>query len=265
MTDFLRELLAIVHPDRLLNDPRATGAGVRVALIDSGVDREALQSRVLERGQTWRPIEGVAIVPGQMDPRSDEGRASTPHGTTVADVILTIAPAVDLYSIDVFGSGGGDAETVIRGLHHALDAWDCRVINLSLGIVDARLQPLARRLQLQRAIEEAYHRGTVVVAAAPNDHPFTRSYPAAFAPPLFSVDKAVFADPLEVRYQPRDAIEFQAHGRGYLGPFAREPATSWAAPHLTAVAARLLSLAPELRPFEVKALLSFMSRARSAK
>lgn len=264
MTDFLRELLALVNPDRLLNDSRATGAGVRVALIDSGVDRNVLRESVVSRGGNWRPIEGVSIWSGQIEPRDDEGRASTPHGTTVADVILTIAPDVQLYSIDVFGTSGGDAESVVRGIHHALDAWECRVLNLSLGIVDARLQPLARRLQLQRAIEEAYHRGTVVVAAAPNDHPFTRSYPAAFAPPLLSVDKAIFADPLEVRYQPQDAIEFQAHGRGYLGPFAREPATSWAAPHLTGVAARLLSLAPELRPFEVKALLSFMSRARSA-
>ena len=30
MTDFLRELLGLVHPDRLLRDPRADGAGVRV-------------------------------------------------------------------------------------------------------------------------------------------------------------------------------------------------------------------------------------------
>jgi hypothetical protein len=102
------------------------------------------------------------------------------------------------------------------------------------------------------------------VAAAHNDHPLTRSYPSAFAPPLLSVDKAIFENPLEVRYEPHERIEFQAHGRGYLGPFAREPATSWAAPHLAGVAAKLLSLKPDLQPFEIKALIAWMTRARSA-
>ena len=41
-----------------------------------------------------------------------------------------------------------------------------------------------------------------MVAAAHNEHPLTRSYPAAFAPPLLSVDKRLFADPLEFAYQP---------------------------------------------------------------
>src|SRR3989442_12020843 len=48
------------------------------------------------------------------------------------------------------------------------------------------------------------------------------------------------------------SIEFQAHGRGYLGPFAQEPATSWAAPHLAGIACRILSLRPDLKPFEMK-------------
>jgi subtilisin family serine protease len=263
MPEFFHELLALVHPDRLLHDPRATGRGVRVSVVDSGIDRDILAEQVASRGHVMGPIAGVVIASGIAEPRPDEGRASTPHGTTVADVILTIAPQVELFSIDVFGATGGDAESVVKAIYHALDVWQCHIINLSLGIIEARLQPLARRMQLQRAIEEAYHRGVLVVAAAPNDHPYSRSYPAAFAPPLLSVDKAIFADPLEVRYRPSDSVEFQAHARGYLGPFAREPATSWAAPHVTGVAARLLSLAPQLRPFEVKALLSLMSRARS--
>jgi hypothetical protein len=118
-----------------------------------------------------------------------------------------------------------------------------------------------RRYQFQRAVEEAYYRDVLVVAAAHNDHPLTRSYPAAFAPPLLSVDKHLFNDPLEFAYELRDQVEFLAHGRGYLGPFAQEPATSWAAPHLVGIAARLLSLRPELKPFEIKALLYWMFRA----
>ncbi len=57
-----------------------------------------------------------------------------------------------------------------------------------------------------------------------------------------------------------ERIEFRAHGKGYVGPFVSEPATSWAAPHLAGIAARLLSLRPGLKPFEVKTLLYWMSR-----
>ena len=105
----------------------------------------------------------------------------------------------------------------------------------------------------------------LVVAAAHNDHPLTRSYPAVFAPPLLSVDKSLFGDPLHFAYELREQIEFQAHGRGYLGPFSQEPATSWAAPHLTGIAARILSLKPDLKPFEMKTILYWLAKAGKPK
>ncbi len=114
---------------------------------------------------------------------------------------------------------------------------------------------------MQRAIEEAYFRDVLVFAAAHNEHPLTRSYPAAFAPPLISVDKGLFDDPLRFAYKLTDQIEFQAHSRGYLGPFAREPATSWATPHLAGIAARILSLKPDLKPFEIKTILYWLFRS----
>jgi len=77
------------------------------------------------------------------------------------------------------------------------------------------------------------------------------------------VDKGVFADPLEFAYQLRGEVEFQAHGRGYLGPFAAEPATSWATPHLAGIAARILSLRPGLKPFEMKAILYWIFQGRT--
>jgi hypothetical protein len=159
----------------------------------------------------------------------------------------------------VFGPQGScEVEVVIKALHWAIDVWKCKVVNLSLGVPEQRLQPVQRRQQFLRAIEEAYYKDVLIFAAAHNDHPLTRSYPAAFAPPLISVDKGLFNDPLQFIYQLRDQIEFQAHGRGYLGPFAQEPATSWAAPHLAGIAARILSLKPDLKPFEIKTILYWM-------
>ena len=39
-------------------------------------------------------------------------------------------------------------------------------------------------------------------------------------------------------------------------------ATSWAAPHLTGIVARLLSRRPSLKPFEMKAILYWLFQAR---
>jgi subtilisin len=257
------EIRALLTPERLLHDPRATGAGVRVCVIDSGVERALLEERFRRRGVEIERIEGAVFTPDRPAPLPYEGRQSTPHGTTVADIVLTLAPRVRLYSADVFGpQGTSEVEVVLRALSWAVDVWKCKVINLSLGVPEQRLQQVQRRYQLLRAVEDAYYKDVLVFAAAHNDHPLTRSYPAAFAPPLISVDKGLFADPLDFAYELRDQVEFLAHGRGYLGPFAQEPATSWAAPHLAGIAARILSLRPGLKPFEMKAILYWLFQAR---
>ena len=261
--DLFDELFALLTPARLLHDPRATGEGIRVGVIDSGIERDLLEDRARQRGREIYRIEGGIFAAGRPEPLPYDGHQSTPHGTTVADIILTLAPRAQLFSADVFGPQGScEVETVMHALHWAINVWRCKVINLSLGVPEHRLQQVQRRYQFLRAIEEAYYKDILVVAAAHNEHPLTRSYPALFAPPLISVDKRIFDDPLQLAYHLREQVEFQAHGRGYLGPFAHEPATSWAAPHLVGVAARILSLRPELKPFEVKTILYWMFRAK---
>lgn len=259
------EIFARLTPDRLLRDPRATGEGVAVAVIDSGVERAVLEEKFRAAGAPIHPIDGALFRPDHPGALPYTGHQSSPHGTTVADVILTVAPRVKLYSADVFGPAGTcEVETVIAALRHSIDVWKVKVVNLSLGVPEHKLMQLPRRQALQRAIEEAYFRDVLVFAAAHNEHPLTRSYPAAFAPPLISVDKGVFDDPLSFAYRLREQVEFQAHGKGYLGPFAREPATSWATPHLAAIAARILSLKPDLKPFEIKTILYWLFRAKAA-
>jgi subtilisin len=261
--DVFAELFALLTPQRLLHDPRATGEGVSVCILDSGVERALLEEKSRQRGHVLHPIEGGIFVAGRSEPLPYEGHQSTPHGTTVADILLSLAPRIHLFSADVFGPQGTcEVEVVIRALRWAMDVWHCKVINLSLGVPEQRLQQMQRRQQLLRTIEEAYYKDVLVVAAAHNEHPLMRSYPAAFAPPLLSVDKGAFADPLDFAYHLSESIEFQAYGRGYLGPFAAEPATSWAAPHLAGIAARILSLRPSLKPFEIKTILYWMFRAR---
>jgi hypothetical protein len=236
---------------------------VRVAVIDSGIDRGRLVEKFRRQGIELPPIDGAIFREDRPEPIADEGKASSPHGTTVADILLTLAPRVRLYSGDVFGPlGSCDVKVVIRAVRWAMDVWGAKIINLSLGVPEQQLTQVQKRLELLRTIEEAYYRDVLVIAAAHNDHPMTRSYPAVFAPPLLSVDKAEFSDPLECAYRLHEQVEFEARGRGYLGPFAAEPATSWAAPHLAGIAAKILSLRPGMKPFEMKAILYWLFQAR---
>jgi hypothetical protein len=259
--DVFAEVFRLLTPERLLHDPGATGEGVTVCVIDSGVERAALEAKHNRDGHTIYPITGAVFSAASPEPLPYDGRQSTPHGTTVADIILTVAPRVRLYSADVFGPQGScEVDVVIRALRYAMDVWKCKIVNLSLGVPEQRLQQVQKKMQFLRTIEEAYYKDVLVFAAAHNEHPLTRSYPAAFAPPLLSVDKHLFADPLQFAYHLNEQIEFQAHSQGYFGPFAQESATSWATPHLAGIAARILSLRPDLKPFEMKTLLYWMYR-----
>jgi subtilisin len=259
--DVFEQIFALLTPERLLRDPRATGEGIKLCVIDSGVEEATLVERFRQRGLEILPITGGIFTAERPEPLPYEGRQSTPHGTTVADIILTLAPRVRLYSADILGPQGScELDVVLRALHWAIDVWKCKVINLSLGVPEHRLQQVQRRYQFLRAIEEGYYKDVLIFAAAHNEHPLTHSYPAMFAPALVSVDKGTFADPLQFAYNLREQIEFQAHGRGHLGPFANEPATSWAAPHLAGIAARILSLRPDLKPFELKTILYWLSK-----
>ena len=261
MKDVFDEVFALLTPERLLHDPRATGEGVTVCVIDSGIEQAVLTQKYRQRGQDIHAIQGGIFTHDRPEPLPYEGRQSTPHGTTVADIILSLAPRVHLYSADVFGPQGScEVDVLMRALHWAVDVWKCKVINMSLGVAEQHLQQVQRRYQFLRAIEEGYHKDALIFAAAHNDHPLTRSYPAVFTPSLISVDKKVSGDPLEFAYELREQIEFHAHGRGHLGPFAQEPATSWAAPHLAGIVARILSLRPSLKPFEVKTVLYWLSQ-----
>ncbi|MBY0461010.1 MAG: peptidase M1, partial [Gemmataceae bacterium] len=99
------EVFALLTPDAILRDARATGEGIAVAVIDSGVERSVLEDKFATAGTPILPIEGAVFRPSGP-PLGYTGKQSSPHGTTVADIVLTLAPRVKLYSADVFGLTG---------------------------------------------------------------------------------------------------------------------------------------------------------------
>lgn len=251
----------MLDPEQVLRHPDATGEGASIAVIDTGIDPAWLSTRhaALPTLKQCAVRQGRVLTEWNSPP-------SSPHGTIVADIILTLAPKASLHSVDVFGPGSAcTVEDLVAAIRHVLHLSTVKIINLSLGVPERKLQMPQQRRLLQQAIDDAYRQDVLVIAAAHNDHPITRSVPSSFTSAVFSVDKALFDDELLCKYSAREQVEFLAHGRGYLGPFSREPATSWAAPHLSGIAARILSLKPSLKPFELKTILYWMSQSLAAK
>lgn len=89
----------------------ATGAGVRWAVLDSGVD--IAHSRFAGKGG----FKG-SFDPSRQHDFSGEGKGpADAHGTHVAGIIATIAPEVTLYDFKVLGKNGGSSSTIIRAMH----------------------------------------------------------------------------------------------------------------------------------------------------
>src|SRR5262249_26083980 len=79
------EIFSLLTPERLLRDPRGTGEGVVVGVIDSGVERSLLEEKFRKQNHEIHPIEGAIFRADNAAPLPYEGRQSAPHGTTVAD------------------------------------------------------------------------------------------------------------------------------------------------------------------------------------
>ena len=79
--DVFDELFALLTPQRLLRDPRATGAGVRVCVIDSGVERSLLEQRARDRGHPPPSLAGGIFTRDRAEPPSTATSAGA--GTSV--------------------------------------------------------------------------------------------------------------------------------------------------------------------------------------
>jgi len=226
----------------------ATGAGVTVAIVDSGIDtvHPDLAGRIVESVEA-RP-EGKRVV---FEP-SDSGD-SAGHGTACAGIVTSIAPGSKIYSIKVLGAGGlGDGQAFLAGLEYAINK-RYRVINLSLGTTKPQFFA-----PLHDLLDRAYQAGCVVVAAA-NNLP-QPSFPSVFSSSLISVVKSKETDPLNFGFHFGEVIELTAPGVNVRtawpnGAHRNLTGNSFACPHIVGVIALLLEKHPELTPFQVKSAL----------
>jgi subtilisin family serine protease len=142
------------------------GTGVRVAIIDNGIAREALS-------QAW--LQGIRPSPSDIDPvrkydathgvRDDTMEVGAGHGTFVAGVVRQLAPGCFVDPIRALGEETtGTEQQVADGIARAVRD-GAQVINLSFGGLTIDDQPPAA---IQAAIE-AVPGDVLIVAAAGNE------------------------------------------------------------------------------------------------
>jgi subtilisin family serine protease len=246
-----RPRLARVPPvplDRRRVFDRADGLGIAVAIVDSGVEpsHPAVGGRLVRSVRVELDGELTQVV-------DDAGGDVVGHGTACAGIIHGLAPQAELVSVRVLGP-----DNRAHGLAFAAALeW---VVEQGIGVVNLSLSSRRESLfgAFHQLADQAYFANTLLVGAA-NNLPLP-SYPSLFAS-VISVAAHDVADPWTWYYNPRPPVEFGAWGVEV--PVAwrdggRMVATgnSFAAPHMTGLAALVRSRHPDATPFEVKSILA---------
>ncbi|MGK3987453.1 S8 family serine peptidase [Sorangium sp. So ce136] len=239
------------------------GAGVRVALIDSGVDAShpALRAAALRHVALARRGGAHEVAP--CAPADVSG-----HGTACAGIVHRMAPGAEITSVRALGDDGRcSRDGLIAALQFCVRE-RFSVVNLSLGIdipKGAPLRPGDHRslVELYEVADAAYTAQVVLVAAGPNAAAF-RTYPGRFKS-LIGVGRGPFQDPEALRSELTLDHEILAPGDEVLAPAPgggeqRWTGTSFAAPHVTAHVARIRAARPELSIEAVKAALHELAR-----
>lgn len=215
-----------------------TGRGVRIGLLDTGVDSRhpELQGKVAAHYEARIDVRQgrvVAVAQGE-DPNE--------HGTSCAGILSRLAPEAEIHSVQIIGNHPRDSPLkLIAGFRFAIEqGWDVININAGAGTPHVEL----------RALAEAAERAGLIVVAAKDNRPDVAGFPAAF-PNVLAVDMDYFEDPLALRFFPDREVEVEASGVYIDAPAAgggRHYVTgsSFAAPHLAAIAARLKESVPDL-------------------
>ena len=224
---------------------RATGIGITVAVLDTGIDF----THPLLNG---RGVAGYnALNPSSLPIESADGATNIAvgHGTMVAGIIARIAPDALLMPVRVLnGDGVGTAKEVAEGLIFAVRN-GARVINLSLG-------SSVRSKTMEEALDVAEAAGVTCVTSAGNNGAQEEQYPSSRHDVL--VVGALEADNKKSGYSNYGGwVSVVAPGSNirstYVnGQYATWSGTSFATPFVTGEAALILSLRPDFIAANIK-------------
>lgn len=228
---------------RAVHDQNINGTGVKVAILDTGIDYNHPDLNTNYKG-------GYDFVFNDADPMDDStGISVNSHGTHAAGIIAAqnngvgpvgVAPKADIYAVKVLdGAGFGMASFIISGLEWAM-------IN-GADIISMSIESTENNPALLEAINAANNSGILLVAAGGNDRTGTGTvkYPAAYDAVIAVT--AIDQNGLKASFSPIDPkIEISAPGVNVLstvigGGYGTRSGTSMAAPHATGAAALIFS------------------------
>ena len=217
------------------------GAGVKVAVLDTGIDYNHPDLIENYRG-------GYNFVDDTGDPYDDSRFG---HGTHIAGIIAArgngagvvgVAPEASIYAVKVLNGGMmGSTSDIVSGIEWAV-THEMNVVSMSFGMP---YDPLFFSQAVKDACDKAHEAGIVLIAAAGNGNRLGVDYPAAFEPVIAVA--ATMKD--DSRYQVSNygpKVEVAAPGGEIYstmpgGGYGVMSGTSQAAPHAAGVAALLLS------------------------
>ena len=229
----------------------ATGDGVRVCVLDSGVD--ANHPRV---GGVEQAVVVSLDDEGKPQVADDEEGDLSGHGTACAGIIRGLAPEAAISSVRVLGAGmKGSGQILLAGLRWAVEQ-EFHVINMSLSTTKREFADVLHELA-----DTAYFQRTILVASAHNMP--VESYPWRFSS-VISVGSHEEEDSLRFYYNPDPPVEFFARGVDVElawmgGGTIRATGNSFATPHMSAICTLVLSKHPHLTPFQLKSVLHLIA------
>jgi len=210
------------------------GAGVKVAVVDTGID-------LTHPDLTGKVKGGINCIDPAKSYNDDNG-----HGTHVAGIIAAtnnsigvvgVAPNIDLYAVKVLNrQGSGYISDIVEGLDWCIQN-GIQVVNMSLGSA-------SYSQSLADAVNKAYNAGIVLVAAAGNSGG-TVEYPAAL-PGVIAVAATDSNNNLASFSCRGPEIDLSAPGVNIYSTYKGSTyqtlsGTSMAAPHVTGAAALAIS------------------------
>jgi subtilisin family serine protease len=236
---------------------RGRGEGVRIAVLDSGIELQHPRLSSLRATDDLAVVEQdyqIVTVPGQ-------GRDVFGHGTAIADVIHQLAPEAQIGSFRVLGDQLRSRTQIIReAARQALErGYD--ILNCSFGC--GREDQV---LLYKDWIDEAYVQGRHIVAACNNQNYLKREWPGHF-PTVLTVNFTACESAEQFFCRLGHLVEFAARGQDIEvawsgGGVKRVTGSSFAAPHVAGLLARLLSCCAALSPVHAKALLHGLAEKR---
>ena len=227
-----------------------SGRGVRVAIVDSGIEAGHPQVGSVDRAiaveRDAGAEDGVRFVEGPHDDLYG-------HGTACAGIIRSLAPEVELISIRVLGENlKGSAFAFSRGVEWCIDN-SIDVVNLSMSTANEDYL-----LGFYDLVDAAAYAGTLIVSAMNNERRTT--IPSEFAG-VFSVACAPGTDREKVWRNPDAPAEWGAAGIDVEVPWSGgativATGNSFAAPVVAGHLARIVAAHPGITPWQARTILA---------